>query len=399
MKTKKIIQMVFTVLAVVGLVFVISSNKIAKAQDSYFADMQLGSTNDLSDIELPQEEDLSGPPGEVRYIGKEKTEPVTIRVVKYNENSFEETEVDTPAAARELVEDGFVTWIDVSGVHDEKIIKEFGTAFDLSPIEQADIANTTKRPDIRENDNYIFVSLKMIDESSSVDAMQLEQINLVWGNNYVISFQANSDKDFDLVYDQLAKKRGLMSKMGSDYLAFVLIDTVVDSYFPALEIVNEQIDVLEKQLMDSPNEDILKGIYIVKRELTVGRQVIWPIRDVVYNLSTYDYPLVSSEVKNYFHATYENIEYLNSTIEIFWTIASDMVNFYLSIFSHDTNHILKFLTIFSTVLFLLSFVAAIYGMNLSQFHSKDKKKKGTLIVFLMMTLLVAIALIYFLLAG
>ena len=399
MKTKNYTKAVFIVLVIICLVLILSPLKIAKCHDSSFSDLQLKETDNMSAIELPQEEDASSISGEVRYIGKEKTELVDIKVLKYNENNVEEIEVDTPTAAKEQVEDGYVTWINVNGVHDEELIKEFGTAFDLSTSVQVDIANTTKRPHMEENDNYIFLTLKMLDKSSNVDSMQLEQISLVWGKNYIISFQSNNDKDFSLIYDRVNKTKGLINKMGSDYLSFVLTDIVVDSYFPALEIINEQINILEKQLMDSPDEEILKGIYTVKRELTVGRQVIWPMRDIVYNLSTYTYPLVSPDVKKYFHATYENIEYLNTTIENLWNIGSDMVNFYISINGYNTNDILKFLTIFSTVLFLLSFVAAIYGMNISQFHTKSKNKRGHLIIFFIIIMIIAIALVYFFVAG
>ena len=391
MKIKNLIQLSSVLFIAISLFFIFSTPKDAQCQE-------LNST-ELPSVELFQEKDFSSIPGEVQYIGEEKTEPVSIKVIKYNDNFLEEKEVDSATAAKALIEDGFVTWIDVNGVHDEEKIEEFGTVFELFPSVQEDIANTSILPYIMDDSDYIFLTLKMLNKDFGIDSAKIEQISLVLGNNYLISFQENNDNDFSEIYERLIKKRGNISKMGSDYLAFVLIDVITDSYFPAINVINEQINNIEKQLIDSPNEELLENIYIIKRELTVGRQVINPMREIIYNLSNYNYPLISLEVKEYFHITYENIEYLNNIIETYTNITSDMVNYYISIYGHRTKTILKFLTIITSILFVLSFVAAVYGMDLSQFHSKHKLKRGHIIVLLIMAALSLIALIYFLFAG
>ena len=152
-------------------------------------------------------------------------------------------------------------------------------------------------------------------------------------------------------------------------------------------------------MIDSPNEEILDGIYTIKRELTIGRQVVIPMREEIYALANYDYPLISPEVKEYFDITYENIDYLGSITETFSNITSDMVNYYISIYGHTTNTLLKFLTIFTTILFVLSFVAAIYGMDFSQFHPQEKRKRGHILMVFLMIGLTVIAILYFALAG
>ena len=357
------------------------------------------SIGQCQELELFQEKDATSIPGEVQYVGENIIELVEIRVIKYNENSFKEKEVDTAEAAKELIEDGFVTWIDVNGVHDEEMVKEFGQVFNLRPSVQEDIANTTILPKMEDDDEYLFWTLKMLNRDFNVDSAKMEQISLVLGDDFLISFQENNDNDFSTIYNRLVEKKGNIPKMGSDYLAFVLTDVIVDSYFPAVDAINEKINIIEKQLIDSPNEQILQDLYMIKRELTVGRQVIAPMRDVIHDLANYDYALISSETKDYFHITYENIEYLSTILETFSNIITDMVNYYISIYGHQTNSLLKFLTIFTSILFVLSFVAAIYGMDLSQFHSKHKLKRGHTIVLLIMAGLCLIALIYFFLAG
>ncbi|MFH1781577.1 MAG: magnesium/cobalt transporter CorA [Patescibacteria group bacterium] len=359
----------------------------------------IGKAQDVPTIELFEEKDYQSIPGEVNYVGEEKSYPVSIDVVKYNEDIVQEIEANTVEEAKNAIEDGYVTWIDVNGVHDEELIEEFGAAFGLSASVQEDIANTTKLPHMEDDIDYIFISLKMLEEDSDIDSVDLEQISMVLGNNYVISFQQNNDNDFNLINNRLNQKKGNLPKFGSDYLAFVLTDVVVDSYFPAIDIINEQINVIEKELLDSPNESLLQDIYTIKRELTIGREVMIPMREVIHNLANYNYPQISPEVKDYFHITYENIEYLTNIIETFNNIATDMVNYYISIYGYETNGILKFLTIFSTILFIISFVAAIYGMNLSQFHKKDGKKTGHVIIAVVMIALTIAVICYFFVIG
>lgn len=349
-------------------------------------------------LELFQERDTTSIPGEVQYIGEKKTEPVGINVIKYNEGAFEEKEVDSAQAAKDMIEDGFVTWIDVNGVHDEELIEDFGEVFNLSPSVQEDIANTTILPKKEDQDEYLFWTLKMLNRDFDVDSAKMEQISLLLGKNYIISFQENNDNDFSAIYERLVEKRGNIPKMGSDYLAFVLTDVVVDSYFPAADAINEKINETEKQLINSPDEQVLQDLYKLKRELTAGRQAIVPMRDVIHDLASYDYALISSEAKDYFHITYENMENLSATLETFSNIITDMVNYYISIYGHETNHILKFLTIVSTVLFIVSLIAAIYGMNLSQFHTKKNVKRGHFITASLMVAVAALIVLLFVLA-
>lgn len=386
MKTKNVIKLAGSLFLAASL-FLFSPNA-AKCEEL-----------DLPSIELFQEEDSTAIPGEVQYVGEEKTAPVDIKVIKYNEESITEEDVNTPADAKAMIEEGFVTWIDVNGVHDEEMIEEFGSTFNLTPSVQEDIANTTKVPHMEDDTDYLYLSLKMLNKEFDIDSVEIEQISLILGDNYVISFQENNDNDFNIVSNRLNQKKGNLPKFGSDYLTFVLVDVIVDSYFPAIDVINEQINIIEKELLESPNEKILQDVYTIKRELTIGRQVLIPMREIIHNLTNYDYPLITPEVKDYFHITYENIEYLTDITETFNNITTDMVNYYISIYGHETNSLLKFLTIFTSILFVLSFVAAIYGMDLSQFHSKHKLKKGHIIVLLIMAGLCLIALLYFFFAG
>ncbi|GEM_PF-1783564 len=384
-------------LTLTGLVIIVMAMFFAMALPR--ADAQTSDPTGLPELELFRGDDGAGIPEEVQYIGDSSTEPVVIKVIKYNGNSFDEAVVATAADAQAFVEEGYVTWIDVNGVHDETVIEEFGEVFGLSPSVQQDIANTTRLPHMEDSNDYIFLSLEMLNKDFAIDAAKLEQISLVLGKDYVISFQESDDNDFSSVYDRLVEKRGNIPEKGSDYLGFALVDTIVDSYFPAIDAMNEQVNVIEKKLIDSPNEELLESIYTIKREVTIGRQIIIPMREIIYSLANYDYPLISPEIKDYYGITYENVDYLGNIIETFSNITSDMVNFYISIYGHDTNNLLKFLTIFTTILFVLSFVAAVYGTDFSQFHADEKRKRGHVIIVFVMIGLAVLLVMYFALAG
>jgi len=363
------------------------------------ADQEPPDSSYFPELELYEEIDYDSAPGEVEYVGEETSEPVKINVVKYNADTVEEVVVSSAADAKEFIEEGFVTWIEVRGVHDEKVIEDFGSAFDIPIAIQSDIMNTTQLPEIESRAGYIFLSLKMLNREYTMDAAEVEQISLVLGDNYLISFQESGGDNFENVDTILELNRGNIRQNGSDYLTFVLVDTVVDSYFPAIDIVNRQIDEVESNIISSPDDEVLEQIYKIKRETTIGRQIITPMREVVSDLASYDYAQITPAVKGYFGITSENVDYIGETVETFSNIASGLVSFYISISGHDTNDILKFLTIFSTVLFVLSFVAAVYGMDLSQLHPKHKMKKLHIILILVMIGITVLSVWLFALAG
>lgn len=312
---------------------------------------------------IPKSGKPSALPGTVKYVGKEREESVKLHIMDYNETDFTEKDIGSIPECLPLKEKQTVTWLNVTGVHDEHVIHDIGEIFSIHPLVLEDIANTTQRPKVEEHDDYLFAVIKMGYFSTLKNEIVLEQVSLLVGKDFVISLQEKEGDILEAVRERIRFSRGKIRKMGSDYLMYSIIDTVVDHYFSVLEFVGEQIEELETELMQSASQSLLNRIYTLKQELVYLRRSIWPMRDVVSALQHTDHELVKQDTFLYLRDVYEHTVEVAETIETFRDMSSGMLDLYLSTVSNKMNEVMKLLTVFAAIFIPLTFIAGVYGMN------------------------------------
>jgi len=303
------------------------------------------------------------PPGTLVHIGEKKTEKVRITIIDYDEANFEENEIKTIEECFPFKDKTTVTWINIDGIHDIKIIEKIGKHFDLHPLILEDIVNTGQRPKIEDFGDYIFIVLKMLYYNEKEDEVQAEQVSLILGSNFVISFQEREGDVFNPIRERIRSGKGRIRKMGADYLAYTLIDTIVDNYFIIPEKLGERIESIEEELVTDPTPETLQTIHTLKRKLIFLRKSLWPLREVVSGLQRTESTLIHESTDIYLRDVYDHTIQVIDTIETSRDILSGMLDIYLSSVSNRMNQIMKVLTIIATIFMPLTFIAGIYGMN------------------------------------
>jgi len=303
------------------------------------------------------------PPGTLVHVGERKAEKVKIRILDYDEAQFEEKEAKTIEESFPFKDKPTVTWINIDGLHEVEIIEKLGSHFGLHPLLLEDILNTDQRPKMEDYGDYIFVVLKMLYSGENKDGIEAEQVSLILGSNFVISLQEREGDVFDPVRDRIRKSKGRIRKTGSDYLAYALLDAIVDNYFLILENVGEKIEETEEQLATNPNPETLQLIHALKKEMIFLRKSIWPLREMVSGLERCESSLIHESTGAYLRDVYDHTIQIIDTVESYRDMISGMLDIYLSSISNKMNEVMKVLTIFASIFIPLTFVAGIYGMN------------------------------------
>jgi magnesium transporter len=303
------------------------------------------------------------PPGSVVHVGDASDEEVRITVLDYNADTYTETEV-TDLSKLELAKaSDTVTWVNVSGIHDTATIKEFGDRFEIHPLALEDIVNTAQRPKVEEFDDYLFIVLKMFYPSGDGASVLSEQVSLILGSSFVISFQEVEGDIFDPVRERIRKGKGQMRRRGADYLAYALIDGIVDGYFAVLEALGEQVEQTEAELLENPSTATMQTMHAMRREIILLRKSVWPLREIISTLQREELSLIQEGTLRYLRDVYDHTIQVIDTVESFRDIVSGMLDTYLTSMSNKMNEIMKVLTIIATIFIPLTFVAGIYGMN------------------------------------
>jgi len=301
------------------------------------------------------------PPGTLVHIGERKSEKVTVVVFRYSTTSCEEKQVEqvdqlSPPAGESII------WVNVGGVHKVEMVETLGKQFSLHPLLLEDVTNTDQRPKLDDYEAYIFLVMKMLSMTDRKD-IAVEQVSFVLGKNYVISFQENGTDVFQPVRERLRGGKGRLRQSGADYLLYALVDAIVDQYFAVLEHIGEKIEAVQQDVVDDPKPETLSEIHALKRQLLFVRRAVWPLRDVMTNLSRSDCPFLQHPTKLFFRDVYDHVVQIVDTIEILREMVSASLDIYLSSVSYRLNTIMRVLTVITTIFMPLSFIASIYGMN------------------------------------
>jgi magnesium transporter len=302
-------------------------------------------------------------PGTLMHVGARKMDRPRITVIDYDQASFFEKEVDAVEECFAFKETATVTWINVDGVHDASVIEKLGARFDIHPLVLEDIMTTTQRPKTEDLGNAVFIVLRMVESDGSVCSLVTDQLSLILGSNFVLSFQETEGDCLDPVRQRIRSGKGRIRSLGPDYLAYALVDAVVDHYFVVLEGMGERIDALEEKLVAEPRRELLHEIHALKREMIDLRKAVWPLREVAMGLERLETPLIKKTTGIFLRDVYDHAVQVIDTVESFREILTSMLETYLSSVSNRMNEVMKVLTIISTIFIPVTFLVGVYGMN------------------------------------
>ena len=325
-------------------------------------------------------------------IAKEAQQP-RIRIIRYTtDEHFDEVVDSAEAIAVELEKPG-VVWIDVQGMGDENLIRQIGELFSIHMLALESIVNVPQRPKTEAYElHQMFISrMVSLDDDEKLD---VEQVSILFGKNYVLTFQERFGDVLDPVRKRIRSKKTVMRKSGADYLAYAIIDTIIDGYYPVLEQYGEYLEELEARVVANASSDMLDKINQVKRSMLVLRRGIWPQRDALNTLIRDDCPFITDETKVFLRDCHDHCTQVADVLETFRETAGALLSTYLSALGNKQNEVMRILTIVSSIFIPLTFMAGIYGMNFEQMPEL-KKPMAYPILLVVMALTVVGMLFYF----
>ena len=332
------------------------------------------------------------PPGTPMYIGHHPTEQARTTIIHYDETELEEKEVEQIEECFLFKDRQTVNWINVDGLH-AGLIAQLGDCFSVPALVLEDILNTDQRPKLEDFGSSLFIVAKMLSCDPQLQGILIEQVSIILGPNHVLSFQERVGDVFEPVRQRIRNDKSYLRKNGPDYLAYTLLDTIIDNYFLILEMLGEQIADVEDQLLTDPTPQTVQTIHYLKREMIYLRKSVWPLREVITGLSREEVTLVSPNTRTHLRDVYDHTIQVIETIETYREMLAGMLDLYLSTTSNKMNEVMKVLTIIATIFIPLSFITSIYGMNF--YIPEVQWPWGYPVILMIMFLIVIGMLVYF----
>ncbi len=323
-------------------------------------------------------------PGTMIHVGPPRETPVALLRMDYNSETLTALTPDPVDLCRPAPDATLVHWFHLDGVHDLPLLEKIGSIFDLHPLVLEDMVNTEHRPKLEDFEDYLFMVLKMLHLETESDIIRTEQVTLVLTRNTVLSLAEKPGPVFDSVRERLRNNKGRIRRRGADYLAYALIDAVVDSYFAILEQIGEQIEQLEDELVLRPAPETLNKIHHLKREMILLRKAVWPLRELIGGLQRMESPLIADSTGIFLRDVYDHTIQILDTVETFRDVLSGLLDLYLSSISNRMNEVMKVLTIIATIFIPLTFIAGIYGMNFEHMPELHWRWSYPLLLLLML---------------
>lgn len=340
---------------------------------------------------IPRKPGLS--PGTLAIDGKHTEGPVRITVIDYDAAHFTERLVASVEDCYPFRDTETVTWINIDGLGNTAVIEKIGRHFQVHPLILEDILNTGQRPKMEDLEDYLYVNLKMLQLAGPDKKIKGEHVSMIIGPNYLISFQEDAGDVFDPVRERI-RKDGRIRRFGPDYLAYALIDDIVDNYFLVMEHLEEQAEDLEEELVQNATPALLQKINHLKKDMIFLRKSVWPLREVITGMERSESPIIRDTTVIYLRDVYDHVIQVIDTLETIRDMVSGMIDIYLSSLSFRMNEIMKVLTLIATIFIPLTFVAGVYGMN---FHYMPELawEYGYITVWGVMISMVVAMLLYF----
>lgn len=340
-----------------------------------------------------KEASLGQAPGELIFIGKQKVKESIIRILDYDRDNLSEDYLQDIKDTIPYKDTSTVTWLNIYGLHDTELIRAVGKGFGLHPLVLEDISNTGQRPKMEEYDEYLFFTLKLMRYDEGDGRIHSEQLSIVLGKTFLITFHERPADVFEPVRERIRKHKGRIRKVGIDYLAYALLDTIVDNYFSIIERLGEHIEDIEDDILENPNQDVLTRINNYKREMNYLRKSIRPTKEFLLKLSRLDSDLIQEQTMPFLKDLLDLASQAVEVVDTYREMLSDHLNIYNTGISNRLNEIMKVLTIFSAIFIPLTFIAGIYGTNFE--NLPELHYRYSYFVFWGVMLMVALTMVRF----
>jgi magnesium transporter len=336
---------------------------------------------------------LGKSPGSMEYVGRREALPTKLTLIDYDAEHFESRPLERVDPVRPFLSTDTVTWLDVSGLRDTQVLERIGKEFDIHPLIMEDVLNTTQRPKAELSDAMVFIVLRMVQLDEKTGRLVVEQVSLILGKNYLITFQELPGDVFDSVRERLKSAKGHLRHSGPDYLAYAIMDSVVDHYFVVLEHIGEQIEVLEGKVLENPDKELVAEIHRLRRDLVAVRRATWPLREEIGALLRTEHSLVDKATLPYLRDLHDHTIRVIETVETHREMATALLDIYLSNTGNRLNEVMKMLTIIATIFIPLTFMAGIYGMNFE--YMPELSERWAYPTFLIVCVAVAVSMLAF----
>lgn len=321
---------------------------------------------------MAKSQNIGAPPGTLFYNGEERTGRIKITLIEYNETEFFEHEYFDLSDCLSDVRPNMVKWINVDGIHKPEVVEKIGKIYNIHPLTLEDIVHVDQRPKFEDYEHYVFSVMKMISYTTEVKA---EQLCILLLENTVISFQEPFGGDaFDIIRNRLRQAKGRVRKLGADYLAYALMDAVVDCYFTAIEKIGDKVEEIEEEIISASDNKSLLELYHLKREMIYLRKQVWPMRDMINNMIRSETILINETSDIYLRDLSDHVTRIIDTVETYRDLLSGIMDIYLSTNANRMNEVMKVLTIMSSVFIPVTFIAGVYGMNfdnMPELHTRN----------------------------
>ena len=327
------------------------------------------------------------------HVGERKIDHARINLIDYGPEELLEMQFDSVADCQSCAPTQPIQWLNMYGLHEPEILAEIGRRFDLHPLVLEDILNTDQRPKLDEYEGYLFLVARFFDYDDKTMRISSEQVSLVVGRNFVLTFQEKPTGNFDPVRDRLRQNRGLIRKSGADYLAYALLDTIVDRYFGVLEGLTERAERLEEELMEKPSPRVLETLHHLKGETLTLRRAVWPLREVV-NALTRSNSFFGPGVQPYLRDIYDHTVHIIESLEAIRDLIAGLLDIYLSTVSNRVNQEVRLLTVIAMIFLPSTLLAGIFGMNFHRMPLLDNPNGFALIIGLMLGVAITLALVF-----
>ncbi len=302
-------------------------------------------------------------PGTLVHIGEASGDDVKITCIVYGPAEVRKEALDLAHLdAVELKSPG-VTWINVDGLHRTEVVQRLGKKLSLHPLVLEDVVNAGQRPKLEDYGDYTFVVLRMLDYEATSGQITDEQVSLVLGPNWVITFQERPGDVFDSVRERIEADKGRIRRMEADYLAYCLVDAAVDRYFSLLEVIGDRLEEISDAIMGNPDQGVLRGLHELRQELMVLRRAAWPLRNVLHRMQQGQAHLITEGTSVFVRDAYDHTVQIIDTAETLREMTTDLRDIYLSSLSNRMSETMKVLTVIATIFIPLTFIAGVYGMN------------------------------------
>jgi len=303
-------------------------------------------------------------PGTMVFVGERKCEHTRVDILDYNAEQLSETQdAELSQCFEQALAENSVTWININGIHDVALIQSLGQHFGLHPMTLEDLVNTTQRPKVEEFGHYLLIVMKMMEFELSSASVSIEHISLIVGQNLVLSFLEDEGDVFDSLRERIRQGKGHIRHLKSDYLAYALMDTVVDHYFRAIEQIGDRIEEIDDKILENPSQNDIQDIHYLKRDVLSLRKAAWPCRELISAIEKGTSPVLTASTRVYWRDLYDHSIQVIDMVETYRDILGGMHDTYLSSLSNRMNEVMKTLTIISSVFIPLTFIAGVYGMN------------------------------------